>query len=229
MTEITAPKSPVTAEQFADEIREQLKYTQNVTTEQATPADVYVAASKAVRNHLADSWFKTQADTVNGNTKAVGYLSAEFLMGKQLRNALLNAGLTEQFDKAVEALGFKVQDVVDAEYEPGLGNGRPRPSGRLLHRLPRLAGRAGLRLRHPVQVRHLQAGVRQGRQAGRNPGLLAGQRRAVGPHRLQPRPEGFLRRQGRRERRRHQDLAARMVRARRAGGLPGPRLQVPAA
>ena len=123
MTEITAPKSPVTAEQFADEIREQLKYTQNVTTEQATPADVYVAASKAVRNHLADSWFKTQADTVNGNTKAVGYLSAEFLMGKQLENALLNAGLTDQFDKAVEALGFKPKDVVDAEYEPGLGNG----------------------------------------------------------------------------------------------------------
>ena len=123
MTEITAPKSPVTAEQFADEIREQLKYTQNVTTEQATPADVYVAASKAVRNHLADSWFKTQADTVNGNTKAVGYLSAEFLMGKQLCNALLNAGLTEQFDKAVEALGFKPKDIVDAEYEPGLGNG----------------------------------------------------------------------------------------------------------
>ena len=123
MTEITAPKSPVTAEQFADEIREQLKYTQNVTTEQATPADVYVAASKAVRNHLADSWFKTQADTVNGNTKAVGYLSAEFLMGKQLRNALLNAGLTEQFDTAVKELGFSVQDVVDAEHEPGLGNG----------------------------------------------------------------------------------------------------------
>ena len=123
MTEITAPKSPVTAEQFADEIREQLKYTQNVTTEQATPADVYVAASKAVRDHLADSWFKTQADTVNGNTKAVGYLSAEFLMGKQLENALLNAGLTDQFDKAVEALGFKPKDIVDAEYEPGLGNG----------------------------------------------------------------------------------------------------------
>ena len=36
MTEITAPKSAVTAEQFADEIREQLKYTQGVTVEQAT-------------------------------------------------------------------------------------------------------------------------------------------------------------------------------------------------
>ena len=123
MTEITAPKSAVTAEQFADEIREQLKYTQGVTVEQAKPADVYVAASAAVRRHLMDSWFKTQSDMVNGNIKAVGYLSAEFLMGKQLRNALLNAGLTEQFDAAVKELGFSVQDVVDAEHEPGLGNG----------------------------------------------------------------------------------------------------------
>ncbi|OZG69601.1 glycogen/starch/alpha-glucan phosphorylase [Bifidobacterium eulemuris] len=123
MTEITAPKSPVSAEQFADEIREQLKYGQGVTVEQATPADVYVAASQAVRRHLMDSWMQTQADMVNGSTKAVGYLSAEFLMGKQLRNALLNAGLTEQFDTAVESLGFNYQDVIDAEHEPGLGNG----------------------------------------------------------------------------------------------------------
>ena len=94
-----------------------------MTVEQATPADVYVAASTAVRRHLMDSWMKTQQDMVNGNTKAVGYLSAEFLMGKQLRNALLNAGLTEQFDEAVEQLGFDYQDVVDAEYEPALGNG----------------------------------------------------------------------------------------------------------
>ena len=44
-------------------------------------------------------------------------------MGKQLRNALLNAGLTEQFNAAVKELGFSVQDVVNAEHEPGLGNG----------------------------------------------------------------------------------------------------------
>ena len=123
MTENTAPKSGVTAEQFADEIRRQLKYTQGVTVEQATAADVYVAASKAVRDHLADAWFTTQKDTVEGDKKAVGYLSAEFLMGKQLENALLNAGLADQFDAAVEALGFAPKDIIDAEYEPGLGNG----------------------------------------------------------------------------------------------------------
>ena len=34
MTEITAPKSPVTTAEFADGIREQLKYSQGVTVEQ---------------------------------------------------------------------------------------------------------------------------------------------------------------------------------------------------
>ena len=76
MTEITAPKSPVTTAEFADGIREQLKYSQGVTVEQATPADVYVASSLVVRHYLQDAWFKTQQDMVNGNTKAVGYLSA---------------------------------------------------------------------------------------------------------------------------------------------------------
>ena len=123
MTERTAPTSPVTTEQFTDEIKEQLKYVQGVTPEQATDADVYVAASLAVRRHLMDSWTKTQADMVSGNTKAVGYLSAEFLMGKQLRNALLNLGMLGEFDDAVKSLGHDPQLVVDAEYEPGLGNG----------------------------------------------------------------------------------------------------------
>ena len=87
MTELTAPKSPLTANEFADEIRQALKYTQGVTPEQAKTADVYVATATVVRRHLMDSWMKTQQDMINGDTKAVGYLSAEFLMGKQLRNA----------------------------------------------------------------------------------------------------------------------------------------------
>ena len=123
MTKHVAPKAKTTATAFAKELQEHLKYTQGVTPEQATTADVYVAAATAVRRHLMDSWMQTQHDMVNGNTKAVGYLSAEFLMGKQLENALLNAGLTDQFNKAVTKLGFDPKAVIDAEYEPGLGNG----------------------------------------------------------------------------------------------------------
>lgn len=123
MTEHIAPHSSITADEFTEEIREQLKVTQGVTSDQATAADVYVAAATVIRAHLVDSWMDTQRDMVAGSTKAVGYFSAEFLLGKQLRNALLNAGLDEQFSAAVKNLGFDIQDVIDAEYEPGLGNG----------------------------------------------------------------------------------------------------------
>lgn len=53
MTEITAPKSPVTAAEFADEIREQLKYTQGVTPEQAKPP---MCISQLRRRSVAISW-----------------------------------------------------------------------------------------------------------------------------------------------------------------------------
>ncbi|MFR0557047.1 glycogen/starch/alpha-glucan phosphorylase [Pseudoscardovia radai] len=123
MAASTAPHNPMSAADFANEIRYELKYTQGVTPKEATVDDVYVAAATAVRKHLVDSWETTKQDMVNGNTKAVGYLSAEFLMGRQLQNALLNSGLTEQFDEAVKEFGFEAKDVIDAEYEPGLGNG----------------------------------------------------------------------------------------------------------
>ena len=123
MTQITAPHEQISAEAFADEIRDYLLKGQGVKPAEAKVEDVYVAAATAVRNHLLDAWAKTREDMVSGNTKAVGYLSAEFLMGRQLRNALLNAGLTEQFNKAVAELGFDPHDVITAEPEPGLGNG----------------------------------------------------------------------------------------------------------
>ncbi|BAR07470.1 glycogen phosphorylase [Scardovia inopinata JCM 12537] len=123
MTQITAPKAPVSADAFADEIKGYLLTEQGVTAAEATAKDVYVATAKATRNHLIGAWAKTKADMVKGSTKAVGYLSAEFLMGRQLRNALLNAGLTDQFAEAMAKLGFKTDDVIFSEPEPGLGNG----------------------------------------------------------------------------------------------------------
>ena len=123
MTQMTAPHAPITAEAFADEIRNYLLTEQGVTPQEATVKDVYVATAKATRNHLVPAWAKTRADMVKGNTKAVGYLSAEFLLGRQLRNSLLDAGLSEQFSKAMAELGFDANEVVFSEPEPGRGNG----------------------------------------------------------------------------------------------------------
>ena len=145
-------------------------------------------------------------------------------MGKQLENALLNAGLTDQSTRPWK-LSLRCAGSHRRRIRAGPGQRWSGPSGRLLHRLPRLPRRAGIRLRHPVQVRHLQAGIRRERQADRDPGLLAGQRGAVGPHRLQPRSEGLLRRRSRRGER-QEGLEAGLVRARRPGRLHGSGLRL---
>ncbi|MCI1634874.1 glycogen/starch/alpha-glucan phosphorylase [Bifidobacterium sp.] len=123
MTEVTAPKASLSGSEFAYEIQNKLKYQQGVDISTASPSDIYVAVASVVRDHLVDSWSQTRADMLQGSTKAVGYLSAEFLIGKQLSNALLNVGLNEQFSQAAKELGFSEDEILAAEPEPGLGNG----------------------------------------------------------------------------------------------------------
>jgi starch phosphorylase len=55
--------------------------------------------------------------------KIVCYLSAEFLLGPQLGNNLINLGIYEQVSRAVEESGLSLQDLLEQEEEPGLGNG----------------------------------------------------------------------------------------------------------
>ena len=87
----------------------------------------------------------------------------------------------------------------------GTGQRRPRPARRVL---PRLAGHpraAGDRLRHPLRVRHLQAGVLR-RLADRADRQLAGQRKPLGDRQTRrelPRQLGWPHRAIRRRRRRH--------------------------
>ena len=53
----------------------------------------------------------------------VAYLSAEFLPGPHLANNLLNLGITEVTREALRELGYKLDEILAQEEEPGLGNG----------------------------------------------------------------------------------------------------------
>lgn len=116
-------KNQETVEQLKSELRAALGHTRGVDAEHATIDDMYWAASVVMRDHLSDKQVKTMNDTVNGRTKAVGYLSAEYLLGDQLENAVLDAGLASQFGQALKELGFDLEEVESREIEPGLGNG----------------------------------------------------------------------------------------------------------
>ena len=88
----------------------------------ATPNDWYLALSFAVRDRMMQQWI----DSLQNYTEdipVVAYLSAEFLLGPQLRNILVNLGMYDEAFDAAKELGIRLADLLQQEEEPGLGNG----------------------------------------------------------------------------------------------------------
>jgi len=88
-----------------------------------TPDHYYRALSLAVRDRMQQRWMATTQDWLDLSNKVTCYLSAEFLMGPQLGNNLLNLGIEDQAREALEALGQDLDQILACEEEPGLGNG----------------------------------------------------------------------------------------------------------
>jgi len=89
----------------------------------ARELDYYMALSYTVRDRLLRRWLNTTQTYTNKDVRVVCYFSAEFLIGPQLENNLVNLGLMERVKEAVQESGLNYQDLVEEESEPGLGNG----------------------------------------------------------------------------------------------------------
>ena len=101
-------------------INERLFYTLGKRPINASAHDIYMALCYAVRDQMMQYHL---APEVCNNDKEVAYLSAEFLIGPQLGNNLLNLGLEKEAREAVEEYDLTLEQVLDAAEEPGLGNG----------------------------------------------------------------------------------------------------------
>ncbi len=89
----------------------------------ATRNDYYMALAYTVRDRLLRRWIKTVETWLQKDVKIVCYLSAEFLLGPHLGNNLINLGLYEPVRQAVEAVDQNLDELLQQEEEPGLGNG----------------------------------------------------------------------------------------------------------
>ncbi len=83
----------------------------------------YQAVVYAARDRLMERWAATRNATIRTDTRRVAYLSLEYLMGRLLRNALLNLGIEDETAEALGRLGLDLEDVYDREHDAGLGNG----------------------------------------------------------------------------------------------------------
>ena len=89
----------------------------------ATLKDYYLALAYTVRDRLLHRFIKTSRTYYEADVKVVSYLSAEFLMGRHLANNLLSLDMYEKMTQVVEEFGLKLEDLIEQEPDPGLGNG----------------------------------------------------------------------------------------------------------
>jgi starch phosphorylase len=89
----------------------------------ATPHDWYMALAYSVRDRMLARWAATFQTYAERDLRVTCYFSAEFLIGPQLGNNLVNLGIEANARAAMQALGQDLDALLAIEEEPGLGNG----------------------------------------------------------------------------------------------------------
>lgn len=87
----------------------------------ATLNDWYLALAFTVRDRMIKGWIKT-LQSFTEDVTVIAYLSAEFLMGPQLGINLINLCIRDEVSQAVKELGLNLDELIEQEKEPGLGN-----------------------------------------------------------------------------------------------------------
>jgi starch phosphorylase len=76
-----------------------------------------------VRDRVLKQGVRTLETYTEQDARVVAYLSAEFLPGPHLANNILNLGIMNQAQQAMDSLGINLERLFEQEEEPGLGNG----------------------------------------------------------------------------------------------------------
>jgi starch phosphorylase len=90
----------------------------------ASRNDYYLATAYAVRDRLFQRGVRS-LDLLfqHPEARVVAYLSAEFLIGPQLAANLINLGIYDDMQKALASIDVRLDELIEHEEEPGLGNG----------------------------------------------------------------------------------------------------------
>src|SRR5271157_1357672 len=112
-----------TLAEFERDLADNLCYERGTTAESASAQDAYWTLAVTVRDRLADRRVRTARANYMANPKFVYYLSAEYMLGRQLRQNALYTGTADLARQAVAASGYSLAELEDLDVEPGLGNG----------------------------------------------------------------------------------------------------------
>jgi starch phosphorylase len=89
----------------------------------ARPRQEFEAVARFVRDLVAHRWVKTRHTRETEDPKRIYYLSMEFLIGRTLRNNIINLAADPLIDRAMRREGWQFAEIVEQEPDAGLGNG----------------------------------------------------------------------------------------------------------
>ena len=89
----------------------------------AKPEDWLAATILTVRDDVVERWFASTRATQQAGAKRVYYLSLEFLIGRLLRDTIVNLGRDGEVAAALESLGVDLAAIEALEPDAALGNG----------------------------------------------------------------------------------------------------------
>ena len=72
---------------------------------------------------MTEGWITTARQSRAEETRRVYYLSMEFLIGRTLSNAMIAEGIYDVAQKALAELNVDLEEIIEKEVDPGLGNG----------------------------------------------------------------------------------------------------------
>ncbi|MEG1605229.1 MAG: glycogen/starch/alpha-glucan phosphorylase [Clostridia bacterium] len=97
-----------------------LRAEHRISLADARPEQLHMALGQALMLAIAPDWQKTEED--RAGKRQASYLSAEYLIGRQVYNNLYCAGALEKVDELLAAKGACLADLEDIE-DAALGNG----------------------------------------------------------------------------------------------------------
>jgi starch phosphorylase len=106
-----------------DAILNKLQHEYGKTIEDAPLELIYKASALAIRDILLSNMAETDKKDRKDKNKKLYYLSMEFLIGRSLSNNALNLKQSDAFRTVLTELGVNIDEILEHEPEPGLGNG----------------------------------------------------------------------------------------------------------
>ncbi|MBE6598423.1 MAG: glycogen/starch/alpha-glucan phosphorylase [Ruminococcaceae bacterium] len=94
-----------------------------VKPDDATEHQIYQATVMSVKDLLTEKRSEFHETVKKQRPKKVYYLCMEFLVGRLLKNNLMNLGLSEEYRSVLSDMGFDLEQIYGMEADPGLGNG----------------------------------------------------------------------------------------------------------